>query len=170
MPRLPGNTEIGLQHRFKATWSEMSDLTMYGKAVTLPTMQMSEATIARGNYVIPLKGRIKWEPITLTCYRIDGLLGPNTLKDLIAYYNKNIQNGINTDLGEDYRPMDLYGDLTINLLGTGITANPTQGTIKLKNAFVSSIALGQMDWGANGVHEITMTVKYDYCTISGASI
>lgn len=171
MPRISAIDQLAqpaLKFRYKIVWLHLPGTFVYAKAVTLPRFSMSDAVISRANYKIPVKSRITWEPVQITCYRFEAV----TLIDLGQYFTSKIQKGSFADkrdfpalLEPHDQPAWKTKDLAIiNMDTTGVAP---LGMWKLESAFISAVDFGNLDWAANEVQEYTLTVNYSYATYVG---
>lgn len=164
MPRISAIDQLAqpaLKFRYKIVWLHLPGTFVYAKGVKLPQYEQATQTISRGNYKVPVKGRISWSPVTITCYRFEAV----TLVDLDRYYLDHLQVGGGNQLSAaDHSAADTKDLAIVYMDTTGIIP---LGTWVLKNAFISGADFGNLDWSANEVQEHTLTVHYDYATYTG---
>lgn len=169
MPRIAALDTLvqpALKFRYKIVWAHLPGTFVYAKAVTLPNFSMADVTISRGSYKLPVKSRISWEPITITCYRLEAL----TLIDLDIYFRTKLQQtpGLLASpflLEEGDRGTHVKRDLWISYVDT--TSLLPVGVWVLQNAFISGMDFQGLDWSSNEIQEISLTVKYDYAVYKG---
>lgn len=153
MARLsPEGNNPQLSFRFKVIFSELQDIGIYAKAVQLPTVDNSPITVEYGNTQMKVKGKTKWNDITLTCYAFE----KKTIDQLWGYLNDLHQD---IAQGTDEYP-DLYKkDIQLQLLSP---SDIPVGTWKLIGAFMSSINFGEFDYAAEEVVQPQLVISYDY--------
>lgn len=155
MARLsPENYDPILSFRFKIQFSSLADVTFYGKAVNLPTIDNSPLTFEYGNTQIKVKGKTKWNDVTLTMYAYEKM----TMEQLWDYMNVLHQD---ISKGEDKYGDDYKKDIQIQLLSP---ADIPIATWTLVGAFAGSINFGDLDWSTEEVVQPTMVISYDYAT------
>ena len=154
MARLtPDRFEPQLTFRFKIIFSQLPDITFYGKAINLPTVENNPLTLEYGNTQMKVKGKTKWNDVTLTFYAYQKM----TINQLWQYLN---------DLHQDVKlGWDEYGDtykkdVQIQLMGP--SGESVVGTWKLIGAFMNNINYGELDWASEEIVQPTLTLSYDY--------
>ena len=55
-----------LSFRFKVIFSILDNVQFYGKAITLPAAENNPLTIDYGNTYIKVKGKTRWNDVTMT--------------------------------------------------------------------------------------------------------
>lgn len=158
MARLsPSNYKPILQYHFIVEFTKFGmDLAMntqnYARGSDLPAADNNPISIEYGNTYIWVKGKTRWNDITMQFY---SLSEPNTNKKMWDYLNvhQNVVDGL--DKFKD----EYMADIFIKLLNPDETA---VGTWKLINAIVSNISWGTVNWGGEEVIQPEITFKYDY--------
>jgi phage tail-like protein len=142
-----------LSFRFRITFSQLPDVQFYGKAVNLPTVDNSPITLEYGNTQMKLKGKTKWNDVTITCYAYEKM----TIDQLWQYLTDLHQDIIQgwDEYGETYKK-----DVQIQLLAP--STETVVGTWKLIGAFMSNVNFGELDWSAEEIVQPTLTLSYDY--------
>lgn len=138
--------------RFRIQFSQLSDINIYGKAVSLPTIDNSPITLEYGNTQMKIKGKTKWNDINITCYAYERM----TMNQLWAYLNDLHQDVVQ---GSDEYADTYKKDIQLQLLGP---TDNVVGTWKLIGAFASLINMGNMDWSTEEVVQPELTIAYDY--------
>jgi hypothetical protein len=75
MPRLlvPEAFNPELQFRFMVTTSKLPGAAFYCKAAGQPTAQGNPVTVDYVNSYFKVKGKLRWDDITLTAYKFEGI-------------------------------------------------------------------------------------------------
>jgi hypothetical protein len=159
MPRIASPYALNpvLQHRFMIHTSKLPGVQLYGRSSQLPGFDNTPVTVDHMNGYVKVKGKTKWNDITIQCYHFEGI----TTIGLWAYFNGQHQL---VQLANDRHPDVYKHDMQIWML------NPAQaplGRWKLVGAFISSLSWGDMDWGSSDVAECTLTISYDYAKYEG---
>lgn len=141
-----------LQFRFEMQTTALPNASIYCKSATLPSIENTPIVAEYGNTQMKVKGKTKWNDITVTCYYYEGM----TWIDFWAWLNKHQL----TETGIDKYADEYKHDITLKM-------NKPSGTesvheIKLVGAFVSSVEMGNLDWAAEEIVEMSITLAYDY--------
>lgn len=155
MARLsPENYDPILSFRFRIQFSSLQDVTFYGKAINLPTIDNAPITFEYGNTQVKVKGKTKWNDVTITMYAYEKM----TIDQLWDYMNVLHQDIVK---GEDKYADDYKKDIQIQLLSP---SDIPIATWTLIGAFANNINFGDLDWSAEEVVQPTMVISYDYAT------
>ena len=100
-----------------------------------------------------LKGKSRWEPVTITCYAFEKI----THEKLWQYLNELHQK---IEDGKDFYADQYKSDLQIQILSP--SADKLIGTFTLIGAFIQSIDFGKLDYELNEVVQPELTFVYDY--------
>lgn len=153
MARLaPATYKPQLSFRFRILFSQLPNVEFYGKATTLPKVENTIITAEYGNTYMRLKGKTRWNAITISCYAYEQM----TIDELWDYLN-NLHQEIET--GKDFYADEYKKDITIQLLNP---KEETIGTWRLIGAFLASIDHGQLDFAAEEIVQPEITIEYDY--------
>ncbi len=157
MPRLltPEAHNPILQFRYQITTSKLPNVQLYGKAATQPTHQSAPVTVEYVNSYFKVKGKLRWDSITISCYNFEGI----TATELWAYLQQHQAVDSATDT---YAPTYKH-DMSLMLLGPD---EAPVGTWKLVGAFFETVAYGTHDRGTDDVSTAELTICYDYATYS----
>lgn len=155
MPRLlvPDAYHPILQFRYMVTTSKLPGVQIYGKAATQPTAQGAPVTVEYINSYFKVKGKLRWDSITLSCYNFENITAP----ELWAY----LQEHQAVDSATDTRAPSYKHDLKLMLLGPD---EAPVGTWTLVGAFYETVAWGTHDRGTDDVSTAELTICYDYAT------
>lgn len=141
-----------LQFRFRIIFSNLPNVSFYGKGTTLPTVENGIITAEYGNTYFKIKGKTRWNDITISCYAYEEM----TMDELWDLLNTLYQD---VEQGKDFYADQYKKDITIQLL------NPKEeviGTWRLIGAVIASINNGQLDYGVEEIVQPEITIAYDY--------
>lgn len=157
MPRLlvPDTFHPILQFRYMVTTSKLPNVQFYGKAATQPTSQYAPVTVEYINSYFKVKGKLRWDSITLSCYNFEGI----TATELWSY----VQQHQAVSSATDTRAPSYKHDLQLMLLGPD---EAPVGKWKLIGAFYETVAWGTHDRGTDDVSTAELTICYDYAEYS----
>ncbi len=142
-----------LSFRFKVIFSTLEGLEFYGKSITLPEAENNPLTVEYGNTYIKLKGKTKWNDVTMTCYAFE-----NVTHDRLWNWLNSIHQDITN--GKDYYADQYKKDIIIQLLNPA--GEVVIGSWKLINAFISRINFGAMDYTTEEIVQPEISISYDY--------
>lgn len=153
MARLsPETFKPQLSFRFRIVFSILSDIGFYGRSINLPKAQNNPVTIEYGNTYMKVKGKTKWDDVTIKCYAFENMTYPQLWSYLRDMHQK-------IEDGTDFYADNYKQDITIQLL------SPNDKPIanwKLIGAFINSINYGDLDFGTEEVVQPEITISYDY--------
>lgn len=157
MPRLlvPDTYHPILQFRYWVTTSKLPGAQFYAKSAAQPTAQHNPVTVEYVNSYFKVKGKTRWDSITLSCYQFENITAP----ELWTY----LQEHQATESATDSRAPGYKHDLQLMLLGPD---EVPIGTWKLVGAFYESVNWGTHDRGTDDVTTAEVTICYDYATYS----
>jgi hypothetical protein len=141
-----------LSFRFKIQFSAIPNINFFGKATSLPSLSNNPKTIDYGNTYITVKGKTKWNNISIDMYAFEGM----THDELFGYLNDMHQE---ISSGKDKYGSSYKKDVQIQLLGPD---DSVVGTFKLIGAFIETLNFGQMDWSNDDPIVPQITLIYDY--------
>lgn len=156
MPRvvIPDTHHPSLQFRYQVLSSKIPGSAIYARSAQQPGFDNAPVNVEHINGYFKVKGKTRWNDITLTCYNFEGI----TAKELWDYMNGSHQNVTSAD--DQYAPTYKH-DMTINILDPHGTT--PVATWSLKGAFFSSVSWGDMDWGTDDVIQAEVVISYDWC-------
>ena len=157
MPRLlvPEAFHPSLQFRYMVTTSKLPGANFYARSAQQPTAQHNPVTVEYINSYFKVKGKTRWDDITLQCYQFEGI----TSQQLWQY----LQQHQATDVAVDSYAPQYKHDLKI--MSVSPLETPIQ-TWTLVGAFYTSVAWGDMDRGTDDVTQATVTISYDYAILT----
>lgn len=153
MPRLavPEFLHPSLQFRYSIISSKLPGAVFYARRATLPSLTQNAIVAYHGNDSMKVKGRTNWNPISLDCYTYELI----SVNDIESYFKLHQipEEAIDLD------PEVYKSDFTITVL------NPMMIPINIwsvKDALMTDVKYGDMDWGADDPINISITLEYDY--------
>ena len=155
MPRLavPIAFHPRLQFRYALYTSKLPGAVIYARSATQPSYDNSPVTIDYMSTYYKLKGKTKWNDITLSCYQFEGI----TAREVYEYMN---EDHIDIESGVEYAAPNYKHLMQLYLLSpTGII--PT-GQWRLFGAFIANASWGNLDYGIEDVVQCELTISYDY--------
>lgn len=159
MPRVvvPDAHHPSLQFRYMVTTSKLPSAQLYCRSAQQPSYDNAPVNVEHINYYFKVKGKTRWNDITLSMYQFEGI----TVQELYDYLN-NDHHTI-TPAEDKYAPSYKH-DMQIMILGPD--GSTPINTWKLVGAFIGDASWGDMDYGTDDVIQCDMTVCYDYATLS----
>lgn len=153
MPRLlvPEAFHPSLQFRYMVTTSKLAGAMFYARSAQQPQADNAPVTVEYVNSYFKVKGKTRWNDITLSCYQFEGI----TAQELWKYFQDHQQVPSATD---QYAPVYKH-DLKLMIL------NPMEIPIMtwtLVGAFYTSVNWGDMDRGTDDVIQAEVTISYDW--------
>lgn len=127
------------------------------KASSMPSLDNGEIVIDYINTDFKVKGKSRWQDITITLYDPVDPSAALAVHDWIKIHH-------NSESGEDGFAFDEYKkDITIEALDPH--GAPVE-TWDIKGAFIGASNWGDMDWSTDEAKTIELTIKYDYAVLS----
>lgn len=127
------------------------------KASSMPNLDNGEIVIDYINTDFKVKGKSRWQDITVTLYDPVDPSGAIAVHDWIKIHH-------DSESGEDGFAFDEYKkDITIEALDPH--GSPVE-TWDIKGAFIGASNWGDMDWSTDEAKTIELTIKYDYAVLS----
>lgn len=119
--------------------------------------------ITQGEHVLPhinveryVKGKSKWNPITITLYDAVVPSGAQAVMEWIRLHHESVT-------GRDGYADFYKKDVVISVLGP--VGDKVEEWI-LKGAFITDADFGDLDYSADDIADITVTLRYDYAILS----
>lgn len=126
------------------------------KSSGMPNLDNSEIVIDYINTDFKVKGKSRWQDITVTLYDPVTPSGAQAVHDWIKIHH-------NSESGQDGFAFDEYKkDITLEALDPH--AAPVE-TWTLYGAFIGASNWGDMDWATDEAKTIELTMKYDYAVL-----
>jgi len=125
------------------------------KATDRPSIDQGEIVLDHINVERKLKGKSRWQDITMTLYDPIVPSGAQAVMEWVRLHHESVT-------GRDGYSDFYKKDLTLNSLGP-IGDKVEEWTIK--GAFIKSATFGNMDWSTEDAVNIELTIGCDYCIL-----
>ena len=125
------------------------------KAAARPSMTNGEIVLDHINVDRKVKGKTRWQDVSITLYDPIVPSGAQAVIDWIRLHHESLT-------GRDGYSTQYKKNITFHSL------SPTGEKIEewtLKGAFILDSNFGQMDWGTEDAVTIELTLKYDYAVL-----
>ena len=160
--------EPNVSFRYLLTAPAFDNIKFLCKAISLPKIDQGEVVIDYVNTDFKVKGKSRWQDVTLQIY--DAVGGESTNKAMGASdIHKWLLTHHNSVNGEDGWA---WPQGSVEAASSGYkqvweiqVLNPTGREVykwELQGAFMSSIDFGEMDWAAEDAVIANVTIKYDW--------
>ena len=126
------------------------------KATNLPNLDNGEIVIDYINVDFKVKGKSRWQDITVTLYDPVDPTAAQMVHDWIDLTHKS-DNGVDGFAFDDYKK-----DIDIKYVDP--KGSEFQGW-KLYGAFIGASNWGDLDWSTDDALQIELTLKYDYARL-----
>lgn len=158
MPRVvvPEAYHPSLQFRYQVTTSKLPGAQFYARSAQQPGFENNPVTIEHINAYFKVKGKTRWDDLTMSCYQFEGI----TATQFWTYLQDHQQVPGATD---QYAPVYKH-DLQIMILAPD--GSTPVSTWKLIGAFYSGVKWGEMDWGTDDAIQVDLTIAFDYAELS----
>tara|TARA_R100000388_G_C7238714_1_gene159720 strand:- start:519 stop:1178 length:660 start_codon:yes stop_codon:yes gene_type:complete len=145
--------------------------------VNRPSFDVGEAEHKFINHTFYYPGRVTWQDVTFTL--VDSVMPDTTgilMKMLMAsgYRFPNNQDQAQRTISK-VEAVSAVGSCLIHVLGHGDTSATVDGaatsseileTWTLKNPWIKSVNMGDLDYGSDDILSMDVTLKYDWATLS----
>lgn len=152
---VPDSFHPSLQFRYQVQTSKLPGAQFYARSSQQPGFEQNPVTIEHINAYFKVKGKTRWDDLTMSCYQFENL----TAKQFWDYLQEHQQVPGATDQYAPTYKHDLQ-IMILNPLGAPV------GTWKLIGAFYSGVKWGEMDWGTDDAIQVDLTIAFDYATYS----
>lgn len=125
------------------------------KATDRPSIDQGEIVLDHINVERKLKGKSRWQDITMTLYDPIVPSGAQAVMEWVRLHHESVT-------GRDGYSDFYKKDLTLNSLGP-IGDKVEEWTIK--GAFIKSATFGNMDWSSEDAVNIELTIGMDYAIL-----
>jgi len=125
------------------------------KAASRPSIDQGELILDHINVERKLKGKSRWQDITLTLYDPVVPSGAQSVMEWIRLHHESVT-------GRDGYSDFYKKNLLLNSLGP-VGDKVEEWTIK--GAWISAATFGDMDWATEDAVNIELTIKYDYAIL-----
>lgn len=154
MPRVvtPQSYHPSLQFRYKVTTSKLPGAEFYARSAQQPGFENAPVTLEHINYYFKVKGKTRWDDLTMTCYQYEGITA-------IQFWDY-LQQHQQVPGAVDSRAPGYKHDMQIMVLAPD--GSSPVFTWKLVGAFFSSVKWGDMDWGTDDAIQVQCTIAFDH--------
>ncbi len=138
---------------------------LYGKAASLPKISNNSFEVAHTNAVYSIKGKTKYDPVTLTLYTYSAATAKHVLQWLGVHHGESQGGGTQytaQDALEGWYD-DYKADVQLDLLDE---KNEVQESFKLIDAHIELIDFGAVDYEVEQVLNVTLNLRYRYLDYS----
>ena len=125
------------------------------KASSRPSIDQGELILDHINVERKLKGKSRWQDITVTLYHPVVPSGAQAVMECVRLHHESVT-------GRDGYSDFYKKDIVFNTLGP-VGDKVEEWTIK--GAFISAATFGDMDWATEDAVNIELTIKYDYAIL-----
>ena len=125
------------------------------KQVSAVTLQQGVVTLNHINVERKLKGKSRWQDVTVTLYDPVVPSGAQAVMEWVRLHHESVT-------GRDGYSDFYKKDITFNTLG------PVGDKVEewtLKGAFIQAANFSDMDYSATNVSDISLTLRYDYAIL-----
>ena len=126
------------------------------KAASRPSIDQGEVILDHINVERKLKGKSRWQDVTVTLYDPIVPSGAQAVMEWIRLHHESVT-------GRDGYQDFYKKDLTVNVLG------PVGDKVEewsLRGCFITEASFGDMDWSNDGeALTISLTIQPDYCIL-----
>ena len=126
------------------------------KATDLPSIDNGEIVIDYINTDFKVKGKSRWQDITITLYDPVDPTGAKMVHEWIEKTHKST-NGVDGFAFTDYKK-------NVDIVYVDPTGAEFQGWV-LYGAFIGASNWGSLDWSTDDALTIELTLKYDYAKL-----
>lgn len=144
-----------LQFRYEVYSSKLPEAKIYARSAALPSNDHAPVTLEYINTYFKVKGKTRWNDITLSCYAYEGVTMPQL-------YDWTMQQH-RAELNQDSYKANYFEDMVLRVLDPEGNS-PAGGTWTLKGAFIASANWGNMDWGTDDAIQCELTIVYDWAS------
>ena len=159
MPRIaqPIGLHPTLQFRYTLFTTKLPTALIHARSAQQPSFDNAPVNIEHKNGYFRVKGKTRWNDITLSCYQFEGI----TAKELWRYLNDDHQrvSSATDNYAHEYKHMMQL--IILNPMGIPV------GIWQLHGAFISSASWGDMDWAVDDIVQCQITISYDYAELDG---
>lgn len=161
MPRvaIPEALHPTLQFRYTVFTTKLPTAVIHARSAQQPSFDNAPVTIEHKNGYFKVKGKTRWNDITLSCYQFEGI----TAKELWRYLNKHHQRVSSATDNYAHEYKHLMQLIILNPMGLPV------GVWMLHGAFISNASWGELDWAVDDIAQCDITISYDFAELDGLS-
>jgi len=150
-----------------------SDLkSWYAKSAKKPSFQIGETPHQFINHTFYYPGRVEWQTVDIVL--VDPAGADDTSLALVkmlrnmGYYAPNNDLSAASTITKKKAVNALGGQVVLKQLGSD--DSDTLETWKLINPWITNVEFGQLDYANNEMVEISLTLRYDYATLTANGV
>jgi len=126
------------------------------KKASAPGFDAGEVVLDHINIQRKLKGKVKWNDITLALYNPITPSGAQAVMEWARLAHESVT-------GRDGYSDFYKKDITLNALGP---VGDIVGEWILKGAYIKTATFGEYDWSSEAALELAVTLAVDYCVLN----
>lgn len=160
---IPDNRDPKRQYRFTVSLNNYESAAIwYAKSVTKPSITISETSHTYLNHKFYYPGRVDWGEVS--CVLVDPV-SPDAVAETMAileasgYVIPSDSNQLTTI--SKVRSVNALGGVTIKQIDSAGT--PLE-TWTLRNPFIKSVNMGDLNYESDGLSTISLGIRYDFAT------
>jgi len=159
-----GGTDPKRKFRFMVTCEKLGGAVWYAKTCAKPGFTINAAEHKFLNHTFFYPGNVTWQDVTMTLVDPGDPDIAGTLADIIVASKYTIPANENAEMSTVSKAS------AVNALGTiYITQLDSDGgdqeTWTLQNAWISEYKWGELEYGADDLNTLDVTIKYDWARI-----
>lgn len=158
-------------YRFLVTFPNMPNgATWYAKKCSKPSMTISEAAHKYINHTFYYPGKVEWDKVTVTLVDPVSPDAANNLAALLESAGYVIPGDYaDTTTMSKAAATRMLGEIKIRQLGSrspnGGNIQPALETWTLKNAWITSVKFGELDYDSDDLTNIDLEIRYDWAEL-----
>jgi hypothetical protein len=165
---LPDRRDPKRQYRFTVSLLNMeSAATWYAKSVTKPSITISETSHTYLNHKFYYPGRVDWGEVS--CVLVDPVT-PDAAAETMAILEASGYaipgSPTQTTTISKVRAVNALGGVIIKQIDS---AGEPLETWELRNPFIKSVNLGDLNYESDGLSQISLGIRYDYASCTTAT-
>ena len=160
---IPDNRDPKRQYRFTVSLNNYESAAQwYAKSVTKPSITISETSHTYLNHKFYYPGRVDWGEVS--CVLVDPV-SPDAVAETMAileasgYVIPSDSNQLTTI--SKVRSVNALGGVTIRQIDSAGT--PLE-TWELRNPFIKSVNMGDLNYESDGLSTISLGIRYDFAS------
>ena len=160
---IPDNRDPKRQYRFTVSLNNYESAAIwYAKSVTKPSITISETSHTYLNHKFYYPGRVDWGEVS--CVLVDPV-SPDAVAETMAileasgYVIPSDSNQLTTI--SKVRSVNALGGVTIRQIDSAGT--PLE-TWELRNPFIKSVNMGDLNYESDGLSTISLGIRYDFAS------
>lgn len=167
----PFEPNVSFRYMLTSEKLKTTDIGFLCKAISLPSIDQGEVVIDYVNTDFKVKGKSRWQDVTLSIYDAIGLEGKNNPQGQKQIHNW-LLNHHNSQYGKDDwafpegTAVGSPGYKDVFYIHVLQPDGSKSYNWELHGAFMSAINFGNMDWAAEDAVIAEITIKYDWAKLN----